>query len=194
MRVKRLGATRAVITVGATVGLALALFAPAAGAGKGPTQAAPLTVLKTVTGTAPAGTTFTATVACDDDIIYTGEESIAETTVTFAADGQPTSADTIYFTDPGQCTVTETVKGGANTTTYACEGDAPADETDKQGVFTEQVGPIDVVCETTGPGPITVNIFDEEQQGTVTIHNTFDPVLQPIQPAAQVVAQPAFTG
>jgi hypothetical protein len=193
--VKKLGATRALIAVVSTAGLALALFASAAGAGKGPSQAAPLTVLKTLTGTVPAGTTFTATVACDATIIYTGEDPVDEATVTFAADGQPTSADTLYFTNPGQCTVTETATGGASTTTYACEGVVPVDELpEKEGVFTEQVAPIEEVCETSGPGPITVNIFDEEQQGTVTIHNTFDPAVQPIQPAAQIVAQPAFTG
>ena len=192
MLVKKLGATRALVTVASTAVLALALFAPAAGAGKGPSQAAPLTVLKTTTGTVPAGTTFTATVACDDDIIYTGEDSIAEATVTFAADGQPTSADTIYFTNDGVCTVTETATGGATTTTYACEGSIPALEEESEGVFGEQAVPVEPVCATTGPGPITVNIITESQEATVTIHNTFtDPAPQP---AAQVVAQPAFTG
>ena len=38
------------------------------------------------------------------------------------------SADTVTFNDPGECAVTETVNGGASSTTYDCEGSAPVDE------------------------------------------------------------------
>jgi hypothetical protein len=86
-------------------------------------------VLKTVSGPVPAGTTFTATIQCDGAIIFdSGGDSLDSATVTFDATGQPTSPDTVTFDDPGQCTVTETATGGAATTTYACDGTAPAEE------------------------------------------------------------------
>jgi hypothetical protein len=168
------------------------MLAPAAGAGSAG-GAAPLTVVKTVSGPVPAGTTFTATIQCDDAIIETGEEPTDSATVTFDASGQPTSADTVTFDGPGSCSVTETASGGAATTTYACEGLVP-DEPEIDNEFSAaQVEPV-AVCDAAGPqsAPITVNIFDEGQTATVTIHNTFaDP--QPI-PAAGVVAAPTFTG
>jgi hypothetical protein len=194
MRVRRSRAVRAALTVGAVGAFALALGSPAAaGGGEGPSTAAPLAVVKTIAPTAPAGTTFTATVACDGDIIDNGAGvGVSSATVTFGADGQPTSADTLFFRNEGQCTVTETATGGAASTTYACEGANPDEPTKESEFSASQVEPIDVVCETTGPGPITVNIIDEDQEAVVTIHNTFtDPAPQP---AAQVVAQPAFTG
>jgi len=193
MRVRSSRAVRAALTLGAVAACAFAFGAPAAAGGGGPSNAAPLTVVKTVSGTVPAGTTFTATIACGDDIIDNGAGTgVASATVTFDASGQPTSADTVFFRNDGQCTVTETATGGAASTTYACEGNNP-DEPAKDSEFSaSQVEPIDVVCETTGPAPITVNIIDEDQEAVVTIHNTFtDPAPQP---AAQVVAQPAFTG
>jgi hypothetical protein len=192
MQVKRLGATRALIAVGATAGLALALFAPAAGAG-GQGGAAPLTVVKTVSGPVPAGTTFTATIQCSDDIIETDGGGTDQATVTFDDKGQPTSADTVTFNDPGECAVTETVNGGASSTTYDCEGSAPVDEPEKESEFSaSQVEEPEVVCAIVNADGVEVNIFNESQEALVTIHNTF---AEPTpQPAAQVVAQPAFTG
>jgi hypothetical protein len=175
--------------------LSLAIFAPAAGAGA-QAGSAPLTVVKTVSGAVPAGTTFTATVQCDGDMIFTGGESTDVATITFDASGQPTSPDTITFDDAGSCTVTETATGGAASTSYACEGSAPVDDITKQGELSAQQVLPEAVCETSGPGPITVNIFAEGQEALVTIHNTFttpDPGPGP-QAAPQVVAQPAFTG
>ena len=86
--------------------------------------------------------------------------------------------------------------GGAGSKTYECEGTVPVDGAARIGdVEGQQVAP--PVCETDGPqtNPITVNIVFSGQNVTVTIHNTFtDPTPPPIQPAPQVVAQPAFTG
>src|SRR5436190_444149 len=98
-----------------SVALATVAFASPAGAGiqQPPSDVTPLTVVKTVSGPVPEGTTFTATVECDDDIIRDGLDVTDTATVTFDATGQPTSADTITFDDPGSCTVTETAKGGA---------------------------------------------------------------------------------
>jgi hypothetical protein len=179
-----------VLTLGiSTVALATALFASSAGAGivPPPSDVTPLTILKTVSGPVPAGTTFTATVECDDTIILPGNSDTA--TVTFDETGQPTSPDTIEFDDPGTCTVTETVNGGASSTTYACESTLAVDS-----VSAQQVAPL---CPTAGPqaDPMTVNVEVEDGSVTVTIANTFTaPTPPPVTPAAQIVAQPAFTG
>ncbi|HEY3673864.1 MAG TPA: hypothetical protein VGN51_23220 [Acidimicrobiia bacterium] len=206
MRVRTTGATRALIAVALVSTFALAVFVPAAGAGiEGPNLSAPLTVVKVVDPAhpAPAGTTFTATVHCDSNIIDPGEgadaetvEGLSETTITFDATGQPTSPDTIGFVEGGLCTVTETSTGGAKSVAYACEGvlgtidsEAPIKQSFDGPSASDVVPP---VCATTGPvDPIEVNIFAPDQSATVTITNTFDPE---IKPAAQIVAQPAFTG
>jgi hypothetical protein len=189
LRVTRLLAATA-LAAGATVG-----FANMASAGE--QLAAPLTIAKTVSGPVPAGTTFTATINCDDDIIVDTGGSTDTVTVTFDASGQPTSPDTFGFNDPGACTVTETANGGASSTTYSCEGNLGVEAPIKEGDFSATQVEEDV-CPTAGPqaAPISVNIISEGQDATVTIHNTFvAPTPQPgPQPAAQVVAQPVFTG
>jgi hypothetical protein len=171
-----------------SVALATAVFASSAGAGiitPPPSDVTPLTILMTVSGPVPAGTTFTATVECDDTIILPGNSDTA--TVTFDETGQPTSPDTITFDDPGTCTVTETANGGAATTTYSCESTLPVDGTSAQQVA--------ALCQTAGPqaDPMTVNVEVEDGSVTVTIANTFTEA-PPVTPAAQIVAQPAFTG
>jgi hypothetical protein len=193
-----------VLALGAAA-LAFAVVAPGASAGiLG--EAAPLTIVKTVSGPVPAGTTFTATIQCvpdpapeaADGIIDNGtEEGTDVATVTFDATGQPTSPDTVSFNGPGTCTVTETGNGGAASTTYACEGTIPPldEEEPPGGVGAFQELPeFDPVCPSAGPqaAPITVNIEAPSQSATVTIANTFTAAAP--QPAAQVVAQPAFTG
>jgi hypothetical protein len=184
------------------LGLGAVGFTQVASAGQPQAGVAPLTVVKTVSGPVPAGTTFTAKVQCNGDIIFVqGGASVDNATVTFGADGQPTSPDTVTFLDPGQCTVTETANGGAATTTYACEGGIPlptttttAVEVPQSDVFPSAVVPDGPVCETAGPQatPITVNIENEDQEATVTIANTF--VAPPPQPAAALVVAPTFTG
>jgi hypothetical protein len=184
-----------VLTLGiSTVALATLAFSSSAGAGVGPVLAAPLTIVKTVSGSVPAGTTFTATIQCDNDIIVTPGGPSDTATVSFDATGQPTTADTYGFNDPGSCTVTETANGGATTTTYACESTQPIDG-ESFGPGTQQVE--QPICPAAGPqaAPITVNIEFENQTATVTIANTFTaPTPPPVTPAAQIVAQPAFTG
>ena len=182
-------AARAVVAAGSVALVVLGLSALPAGAGAGPISAAPLTIVKTVSGPVPAGTTFTATLECDDDVITGGSDTA---TVSFDSTGQPTTPDVITFTNSTSCTVTETATGGAATTTYACEGtEPPASESPSA----QQVEP-EPICPSAGPqaGPITVNIEFEDQTATVTIHNTFNAPPAPPQVAPQVVAQPAFTG
>lgn len=185
---------RKVLVTAAVGGLAFGAMASNAGAGV-QQGTAPLTILKTVSGPVPAGTTFTAVVQCDDPIIWDGEDGLSSATVTFDAAGQPTSADTITFGDPGSCTVTETVNGGASSTTYSCVGEVNTDEVpapEGSGFRAAAVLPPDPICPTAGPQstPITVNIEFEAQTATVTIANTFVPVT----PSPAVVIQPAFTG
>lgn len=183
--------------------LALGVLAPSAtaGGGEGP-GAAPLTIVKTVSGPVPAGTTFTVSVQCtpDEEPSDAGAAMIDggnSATVTFDAAGQPTSPDVITFDGPGVCTVTETATGGAATTTYACEGSVPEEPDVPEEVLPEADGGFSAqqveptpVCATTGPGPITVNIFAEDQEATVTVNNTFATPT----PAAQIQARPLFTG
>ena len=115
-----------VITLGvASVAMVTLAFSSSAGAGIGPVLAAPLTVVKTVSGPVAAGTTFTATIQCDNDIIVTTGGPSDTAMVSFDSTGQPTTADTYGFNDPGTCTVTETATGGAATTSYACAGTQP---------------------------------------------------------------------
>ncbi len=148
----------------------------------------------------PEGTTFTAELFCLSPIIIDGESGTDTATVTFDATGQPTSADTFYFGDPGECTVTETADGGAATTTYACEGVLPAATPDSTG-FRGAAVPEDQVCTAAGPqaDPIPVNIIHADQSATVTIANTFvapepPPPTPPPPPPPPVAVAPAFTG
>jgi hypothetical protein len=147
-----------------------------------------LTIVKIVDGTPPAGTTFTVTVSCDNNVIA-GPTNTA--TVSFDSDGQPTTPDTINLLSAlGTCTVTETVKGGATSTTYECEG----------GGVSPSAAAVAPVCPQAGPitAPITVNKSFPSIDATVTVTNTFvaqpPPVVEQPQVAPKVVAQPAFTG
>jgi hypothetical protein len=191
---------RATLVVVSAVALSTVMLAAGAGAGTvTPVGAAPLTILKTVSGPVPAGTTFTATVTCDSPIIVDGETGTDTATVGFDATGQPTTPDTLVFGDPGSCTVTETVNGGASTTTYSCTGVEPVEPVDPDPEVPSSAGfgaaaePGDPICPTAGPhaAPIAVNVLFEDQTATVTIANTFDPVTT----APQAIAlQPLFTG
>jgi hypothetical protein len=170
-------------------GLAVAGLAGSAGAGA-PLDA-PLTVAKVVHGPVPAGTTFTAHIACDDTIIVSGGGTVDAIDVTFDATGAATSQATFGFDDPGTCTVSETANGGAATVSYSCEGDPGQAST---GAFSPAAVVDPEVCATAGPqaDPITVNIVNPGQMATVTIDNTF---VEPAPtPAPEVVLQPKFPG
>ena len=185
------------ILLGSAVALGVLGFGPVAQAGTQPLSA-PLTIVKTVSGPVPAGTTFTVTVNCFDGAeIDDGDGGTTTATVTFDAAGQPTSADTLNFSDgPGACTVTETTTGGAATVSYSCvgvPGEIEEEPIEPSGGFSAQQVAGEP-CATAGPqvAPLQVNILIESQEATVTVANTFgDP--QPT-PAAGVVAAPTFTG
>jgi hypothetical protein len=196
MRSRGFDAVRAAFAVASVTVLALVVLAPVAGAGGVKPIDAPLTIVKVVDGPVPAGTTFEVTVHCDKAIIVDGGPASDTASVTFDEDGQPTSPDVIGFGDPGTCTVTETGTGGAASVAYACEGVAGTPEglPDSSSFGDRSSAAVALpVCATTGPvDPIVVNISAPDQSGTVTVTNTFTGP-QP-QPAAEVVAAPAFTG
>jgi Domain of unknown function (DUF5979) len=192
---------RVTTLVASAFAMSTVVFAAGATAGEVISIAAPLTIVKTVSGPVPAGTTFTVNVHCNGNIDTGDQAGSAAITpndaeVTFDATGQPTSPDIIGFDDPGTCTITETVTGGAASVSYACAGTIPVpNDTVKGfgGVAADQVAPPTEPCASAGPqaDPATVYIVDPGQEATVTVHNTF---ADPVTPAAQVVIQPAFTG
>ena len=134
----------------------------------------------------PVGTTFTVTVTCDNSIIEDSSDPHVAT-VTFNASGTPTSENVIQFGDSGTCTLTETVKGGAATTSYACTGVVDASAT---------AVVIPNPCGAVTATNVTILVNSPFQSATVTVTNTFvaPPPVEPIQPAAEVVVAPAFTG
>ena len=150
-----------------------------------------LTVDKVVDGTAPAGTTFTVTVVCTDDVIADPNAPsgfVDSATIVFDAVGTPQGPNTFtvaYLVPSGTCTVTETDAGEADSTTYECRE-------------TLAFPGATVRCGATGPTSdpaqfqygFTVNNFEPLN---VTVTNGFDP--EAPAPAADVVAaQPSFTG
>ena len=165
---------------------AVALGTSALGAGAGVVttpRTNTVTVLKVVNGTAPADTTFTVALTCESDGL--GTEATVD--ITFDATGQPTSADSVDDLGAGtECAATETVNGGASSTTYACA----------------------ITRGSTDPGPVfqgnctaddTVTFGDVlGDDGVITVTNTFSAPVPPVPPAppvAQAVAvTPTFTG
>jgi hypothetical protein len=173
----------------------VALAALPAGAGNG--GGAPLTVRKVPVGPVPAGTQFVVTVACDGEIIHTGNGPASSAQLVFDAQGNPVGPDTVTFDDGGSCTVTETQNGGASSVIYECQGTLPpeASITGGGGPFSARAVGRRQICQTTGPqsDPIALNIVNREQEATVTVTNTF--VAQPPPaPAAAVEDAPRFTG
>jgi hypothetical protein len=173
----------------------VALAALPAGAGNG--GIAPLTVRKVPVGPVPAGTQFVVTVACDGEIIHTGNGPASSAQLVFDAQGNSVGPDTVTFDDGGSCTVTETQNGGASSVIYECQGTLPpeASITGGGGPFSARAVGRRQICQTTGrqSDPIALNIVNQEQEATVTVTNTF--VAQPAPaPAAAVEDAPRFTG
>ncbi len=195
--------------IGVTVAAAAVVAMTAAPAGAGASgDAAPLHVRKVVVGPVPAGTQFVVTVACEgrrgEPIIFTGGPPAASQQLVFDAEGNPAgTGDTVTFTNPGECTVTETENGGASSVSYQCEGSAPPPMTDGTilpsgaGRFSPRVAGLQLQpCQTSGPQsePIGVNIASAEQEATVTVTNTFVDPGSAAAPAVAVEEVPRFTG
>jgi hypothetical protein len=164
-----------------------------------------VTVKKVVVGT---GGPSAVTVDCNS----AQDEAAAQVVdvLNFDAQGNPVAsgADTDFAIEGGawvlegspgggfECTFTETTTGGASSTAWTCAytftpiSTPTASQIELAGCDAAAgagVGPVDV----TYPGSGDVS----EQASTVVFTNTFGSApLDPIQPAAQVVAQPVFTG
>jgi hypothetical protein len=127
----------------------------------------------------------------------------------FDAQGTPTTSDDESFeivdgawsfsqvnTDLQECDFTETDAGGATSTTWTCAYDFDPVSVPEAAQIEEAGCAADA---GTGTGPVHVvyppNSEVELQASTVTFTNSFTTApLEPLRPAAQVVAQPVFTG
>jgi hypothetical protein len=146
-----------------------------------------LTVNKVVTGVVPPGTTFTVTVTCvfprgtgaggsDATTPTTGGAHTATdgfpTTITFNANGDPTTTNSGSLIAGESCTATETVTGGAQSVSYGCA--------------TTNAG--EVACVSNQQ----VEVIPDDSAGgaaTITVTNAF-----PSPPEPPVVVSPRFTG
>jgi hypothetical protein len=131
-------------------------------------------ILKTVTGTPPAGTTFEVTLACDGVTVTPPGES--QVVVRFDAAGTPQDVSAFQFSGEGTCTVTETQTGGASSVTYEC-------------ALTMGEEGIPPPCTPSGPqsDPVTLNVTTPRSGSSVTVTNTFEA-------PAPVATPPVFTG
>jgi hypothetical protein len=161
-----------------------------------------ITVRKVVVGT---GAPSAVSVDCSGNPEKEAQAAIVEV-LNFDAQGDPVpGGDTDFAIEDGawvslgssgaggECTFTEIVTGGASSTSWTCDytftpASAPAAAQVLQAGCQVSAG--------SGTGPATViypgNQDVSEQASTVVFTNTF--ASSPIQPAPQVVAQPAFTG
>lgn len=162
---------------------AVALAAAPGGAGASPTNT--FIVEKEVTGTVPAGTTFTVDVTCGSILEPGAAAPLPDAVITFDATGTPTSDNSVTTGAGTQCTATETVNGGATSTTYAC---------DIVRGLTDQDGP--PFLGNCGPDDNQATFGDViGDTATVTVTNNF-PTPPPIQPPVvqAIQAAPTFTG
>jgi hypothetical protein len=95
----------------------------------------------------------------------------------------------------GTCIFTETTTGGASSTSWTCAYEFDPIEAPESTQIERAGCP---AASGAGVGPVDVNWADDNsvfsQSSTVVFTNTFTATPPPIQPAAQVVAQPTFTG
>jgi hypothetical protein len=173
-----------------------ALVIPA-GAGEGP-PADPVTTIiirKVVSGPATAGSSVV--IACDggDTATLTFDTTGAPDTTTSGAFTKVDGAWTLFTSlpeEPTPCTFTETVTGGAASTTWTCAYESTEPDVPKsQGL--EGPEPGCAVAAGSGTGPVTVvyGNFDtnvETQASTVTFTNTYVAAPLPVNTA------PNFTG
>ncbi len=135
-----------------------------------PVQA--VTITKVVTGSVPAGTTFTVHIDCEpggvgEDVTVQGNASIGPLTPLITVGGDAT----------GFCTFKETGTAGAASTSGACTTTATA------------------VCSDGGTAPVMLTFSNEAFAATVTFTNTFPAASTTTTTAASpVVAGPRFTG
>jgi hypothetical protein len=137
-------------------------------------------VHKSVVGTAPAGTTFAVSLSCH----LTSNPGAPETIIVhFDATGQPTDTNAVHPAAGTDCTVTETVDGGATTTAYQCAFTPGA---------TDPNGTLGSCGSATGN---TVHFGDViGDSATVTVVNTFVPATTTTQTAPPAPPAPPVAG
>lgn len=187
------------VGLGGAVVLALGAFVVPAVAGEPVNDATTIIVKKVVTGPATAGSTVT--VECTD--------SNEVATLTFDKTGAPDTSTSNQFhkvngawqlqtslpEEATPCTFTETVTGGAASTSWACAYESTAPDVVKGQGPAADPEPGCAAASGTGVGPATVvyGNFDnhiETQTSTVTFTNTY---VAPT-PAPPVEIAPTFTG
>jgi hypothetical protein len=145
-----------------------------------------VTVVKIVDGPVAPTTTFTVGVDCANVLAGSvGTTAVSHTDITFDSTGQPTSNDRVSVGAGIECTATETVNGGATSTTYAC---------DMVHGSTDQIGPPFLGnCTADNVATFTDVLGDA---ATITVTNTFPtPETPPAPPVVQAIqAAPNFTG
>jgi hypothetical protein len=146
-----------------------------------------VTVVKVVDGPVTADTTFTVGVDCTQLGLSgtAGPTAAQHTDITFDSTGQPTSNDTVSVGAGVACTATETVNGGATSTTYACEMEH--DSSDPGTPFQGN-------CTADNAARFNDVLGDT---ATITVTNTFPtPTPKPIEPPVvqAIQATPTFTG
>jgi hypothetical protein len=173
-----------VVSAIAVGGIVAAALPSGAGAPLPPTNT--VIVEKEVSGDVPAGTTLTVEVKCEG-LRGAGIAAPIPVTVTFDAHGVPTSDNSLTTPAGTACTATETVDGGATSTTYACDM--------VRGITDDGPPPFLGNCDEDGQTAIFTDVIGDT--ATITVTNTFPtaPPLQPLTPVAQAVqAAPVFTG
>ena len=170
------------ILIGAFAASTVAATAVSAGAGS-ILRVNRVTVVKVVDGPVTPGTTFTVAVDCAEvSPGSVGAAAEGHTDITFDDTGQPTSPDTVTTFAFNTCTVTETVNGGATSTTYACEI-APA--------AAAVVNPAS--CGEDGMSVEFGSVLGDT--ATITVTNTFPTPKPSDPPVVQAIqATPTFTG
>ena len=139
-----------------------------------------LTVKKVVTGVVPAGTTFTVGVTCvsadGTGGAHTADDGFPPT-ITFNANGDPTTTNTGSLIVGESCTANETGKGGAQSVSYGCT----------------TTNAIEVACVSSQE----VRVIPDENAGaaaTITVTNAFPTPTTTTTAPPIVVAAPKFTG
>jgi len=168
-------------TVLLVLSLAGAVAAAPLTAGAQAASTATLVVTKSVEGAVPAGTEFTVEVDCPTLDPNATSPTENPRTLTFTEDGGSQELDVFVDIAP-DCTVTETVDGGAETVTYAA------------GASTGN-------CLVTPVDGSALGEFDfaADSSCEVVITNAFaepEPPAPPVAPPAPVTpgVQPSFTG
>ncbi len=175
------------VLIGAFAAGTVAATTVGAGAGVVTLKVNKVTVVKVVDGPVDPNTTFTVGVDCTQLGLSgsAGTTAAQHTDIIFDWTGQPKGPSTVNVGAGVACTATETVNGGATSTTYACDierAPAQAAQTFQSNCTADNAARFDDVLGDTA---------------IITVTNTFPaaPPIQPIVPAAQAVqAAPAFTG